>query len=106
MPFEDIQVADSGFDELWPDQVSAPFPFFSISCKDRVTQKVFPILMKSITLSVILKLSGEDCLDVLRISRENESLTSHCQLYSARMRWSSSKEEIPEFQKLVTQRVL
>ncbi len=53
--------------------------------------------MKALAFPILLELSGEDCLDILRIGCENESPTSHGRLGGARLRWGMSQEMVPKF---------
>ncbi len=53
--------------------------------------------MKAWAFPILLELSGEDCLNILRIGRENQSPPSQGRLGGARLRWGMSQDKVPQF---------
>lgn len=70
MYFKSLQIADSVFDELRPDQLPVFVPLRPIGRKDTVPEKVLPVIMERFALAVVRELSCENCFDVLRVCGE------------------------------------
>jgi hypothetical protein len=56
MLLEDVDVTQTVFDELRANQLSRIVPFVAIGCKDTVAQKVMPIFIEVLALSIVLEL--------------------------------------------------
>ena len=89
-----LQIADSVFDELWPEQSARVVPQIAVRRKDAydtsvspglrvdigrrtVSKKVIPLLLELGTLAKVLELGRKDRFDVLFIGSKDDPL-AHC----------------------------
>ena len=94
---KDIEMSDSSFDKLWPDELSAIMPLLAISTEDAITKERFRVLMELLTLAEILELRGKDGFDVVGVCGEDPALPSHIDFYGLAMFvWRPSEEPVPE----------
>jgi hypothetical protein len=71
-----MQVADSVFDEHWPDEIAAILPLLMVGRKDTVSEEGAEDMMKFFAFAVLVELPSQNSLDVLWLAGEKVSLAT------------------------------
>ena len=101
MRLEDIEVTNTVFDELWPDELSTCMPLVEICDEDRITEKVFPFFVEGFSLAVVGKLGCEDSFDVFWVGGEDYTTASRRGFHGVGHACGSLEETVPCFEVFV-----
>lgn len=70
MLLKDLSIDNPLTDKHGPNQMSRLRPLLTIRDEDTISQKVIPLFVKLLAFTIVSKLTGKDCLDVLVVSSE------------------------------------
>lgn len=104
--FKRNQVADTVLDELRSNQSPTVMPLLPVRGENAISEEVLPVLMEGLPFAIVIELSGQDGLDVLRLRCEDETLRANPSLEGVpRGRGAEAIEEpLPKLEALMTDR--